>query len=138
MVSIEEKLGRLTQKFNRAQLKSFRERTQGGESAETLLCIAEAVMAESGSEFRESGRSPIRRNNGGSFVEESGYSMEKADEVLFTALQECRPQAFKKGDEVRESAALTAKQREDFEFSKLIGLSEAEALKVALSGDIRG
>ena len=135
MESLDGKLGRLVQEFNRGQLKEFRSRTRGGESVETLIFIAESVAKDEA--LRESGRTPIRRNNGGSSYAEPDR-MSEADAVLFSALSEARPQAFKKNEEVRESGRLTQQEEQDFEFARLIGLSESDALKVAKSNAIRG
>jgi hypothetical protein len=142
MESIEGKLGRLISEMSRAALKAYRNTCQGCETAECLCNIAESCIKEFPKEttdVRESGYK-IRRNNGGTYVEESRESFAEADRILLEGIRAKRPQAFQVSEqataEKARAAALTESQKKDYEFCKLLGMSEADALKVASSSAI--
>ena len=127
-VLLSETLGEMTEK----QKNKFFERRQKGMSIEGQVSLAKECLAK-----ESFGRDPIRRNNGGQRVDESGdFSMEKADEILFEGLRKARPQAWTEVKESPEASGLTGAQRKDYEFARLIGLSEKDALRSVLA-DIR-
>jgi hypothetical protein len=138
MKSLDQILGEAVTKMKPSQLRSYRGKTQGGEPIETLISIAESCLKEGGEDARESGRQSIRRNNSGSYVDESGGGSEAESEaMLLEGLRRVRPQAFANSVEATEAARLTPQQRRDYEFCKMLNMSESDALKVASSGAIR-
>jgi hypothetical protein len=94
--------------MSRAELKEYRSRTQGGESAETLLHNAESdPRAES-------------------------------DRILMEGPAEASPPSFARLAELKEAEVrLTPRQQKDKEFCVLLGMSEADATRVATSNCIR-
>ena len=74
--------------------------------------------------------------------------MQEADRVLFEGMEKARStakgisQLVESGGEYRRKAEgaddLTESQRQDLEFCRQLGMSEADALKVAKSNAIRG
>lgn len=140
MISLDEKLGTAVAKLKPSSRKKYQERTRGERlSQETLINIAESLVAEDGAvEVRES-RS-IRRNNGS--AREAGQNTEadfraESDAILMEALSKRDPR-LKAATEVSENGRLTESQKQDYDFAVAIGLSESEALKVALSNFIKG
>jgi hypothetical protein len=98
--------------------------------------IAESVMKDE--TIRES-RTKITRNNGGTREPAETDPRAESDRILTEALARRDPR-FAKSLEVSEGGAerLSPQQKEDYDFAKLIGLSESDALKVALSNCTRG
>ena len=107
MISLDEKLGTAVAKLKPSGRKKYQERTRGERlSQETLINIAESLVAEDGAvEVRES-RS-IRRNNGS--AREAGQNTEadfraESDAILMEALSKRDPR-LKKATEVSETDA---------------------------------
>jgi len=140
MENLEAKLGSLIQEMSPAQLKAYRAKTQGGETVETLLNIAEAAIEEFPAGINEPGHK-IRRNNGATHVQENREPFAEADRILLEGIRARRPQAFQVSErataEKAQASALTESQKKDYEFCKLIGMSEADALMVQTENCIR-
>jgi hypothetical protein len=137
MESIDGRLGRLALEMTEAQRREYKRRSEGsGRSAENLIMIAESVMKDE--TIRES-RTKITRNNGGTREPAETDPRAESDRILTEALARRDPR-FAKSLEVSEGGAerLSPQQKEDYDFAKLIGLSESDALKVALSNCTRG
>lgn len=123
---LAESIGSMTE----AQKNKFFFRRTKGMSVETQVNLAKEVLV---SESRQ----PIRRNNGACGpVDEAEYSEEKSEAMLLEGLRKARPQSFERYDKVITEpttafAALTGSQKKEFEFCKMLGMSEADALKVA-------
>jgi len=153
MKSLDTLLAEAVSKMKPATLRKFQEQTRGEKvSQETLINVAEKLVAEDGESVRESGRSPIRRNNGGArqiTEAERGESvMQDCDRVLFEGMEAARSTAKGIADLVEVGGRyerkapgadqLTEAQRADYEFCRLLDMSEADAMKVATSkGGIR-
>jgi hypothetical protein len=86
--------------------------------------------------MESSGR--IRRNNGGSAIAESADPFAKGDAILLEGLHKARPAHGM--DKIAEAGqafdGLSEAERADAEFCRLLGMTEAESLKVAKSGFI--
>jgi len=124
MKSLESKLAECVGKMSEAQREKFMKTRTYGASTETVLNLAESVLGE------EPVRAAIRRNNGGQAVQEAEYSMDKADAMLIEGLRSrgCLPQGTV---ECQEASALQGAARKDYEFCRLIGMSESDSLKSA-------
>jgi hypothetical protein len=122
---LSESIGAMSE----AQKNKFFFRRTKGMSVETQVNLAKECLSETDR--------TIRRNNGAQRVEESGdFSMEKADEILFEGLRKARPQAWTEVKESPEASGLTGDQRKDYEFCRLLGMSEADSLR-SVKADIR-
>ena len=136
MKSLDTLLAEAVGKMKPASRTKFNEQTRGESiSQESLINMAESLVAEDGAaELRES--RPIRRNNGASSHVESDPRAE-SDAILAEAIAKRDP-AFAKAVQVSEAgvASLMPKQRADYEFCRLLRMSESDALKVANSNII--
>jgi hypothetical protein len=133
MKSLESLLAEAVGKMTPDQRQKFIAAKTTGMPIEGILNLAESICGETS--VRES--RAIRRNNGGQRVEESGdFSMEKADEILFEGLRKARPQAWTEVKESPEASGLTESQRKDYDFCRLLGMSEADSLR-SVKADIR-
>lgn len=121
---LAESIGSMTE----AQKNKFFFRRTKGMSLETQVNLAKEVLV--------SESQPIRRNNGASSYAESDPRAE-SDAILAEAIAKRDP-AFAKAAQVSEAgvASLTPKQRADYEFCRLLHMSESDALKVANSNVI--
>jgi hypothetical protein len=158
MVSLEAKLAAIVEAMNSSEKKLFAQKSKDMRgNVEATLNVAESILgadlaARRTENIRESS-TRIRRNNGGTReVQESRDVFAETDAVLFEGMAKCRPQSSKGLTELVESngqfvpvieastgaARLTESQRQDYEFALAIGLSESDALKVALSNFIKG
>jgi hypothetical protein len=143
MKSLDTLLAEAVEKMKSSTRKRFAKKTAGEKmSAELLVNIAESLLDEDGEEVRES---RIRRNNGAAgFVSESEAQTAELKEsqvaaFLASGFDERTAKAMAGLDEISQAGeSLSESQRADYEFSRLIGLSESEALKVAKSNFIRG
>jgi len=146
MLSLEAKLASVIEDMSESQRAKFyaevKERGIRG-NVEPQLHAAERIMSEfPGREKR------YVRNNGAarrpSEAEQLSSAMQEADATLFEALEASRPSAkglsaalAESGGEFRrkpEENELTESQRKDLEFCRLLGMSEADSIKVAKSG----
>jgi hypothetical protein len=127
MKSIDTLLAEAIGKMSPATLGKYNERVAGKRlPQENLVNIAESLVAQEGQ------RSPIRRNNGAQGLIDEGFSPEKADAMLIEGLIKARPQ--QNAGLIKETATadqLTESQRKDYEFAKMVGMSEEDALKSA-------
>lgn len=126
------------------QKDQFWKQRKSGMPIEAQVNLAKEVL------LTESRR--ITRNNGGSRqlteAERSESVMQECDRVLFEGMEKARStakgisQLVERGGEYRRKAEgaddLTESQRQDLEFCRQLGMSEADALKVAKSNTIRG
>ncbi len=140
MKSLDTLLAEAVGKMKPSTRKKFHEKTTGENiSQESLINIAESMVAEDGElAVRES--RPIRRNNGASdpAYETVESIMAEGDRILMEGIAKRDP-AFAKAAQVSEAgvSSLTPKQRADYEFCRLLHMSESDALKVATSNAIR-
>ena len=138
---LAESLGLMTE----SQKSKFYDKRVKGMPIEGQVHLAKECLED----VRESRR--ISRNNGGTrqVTEQDRREgvMAECDRVLFSGMEACRSTAKgisdlveSNGQYVRKTEGqeqLTESQRQDYEFSRLIGLSESEALTVAKSNCIR-
>jgi hypothetical protein len=152
MKSLDTLLAEAVKKMKPATLKKFHERTRGEKlPQESLISVAESLVAEDGEDAREPGR-PIRRNNGGSRqpseAEDRRGLMQEADRVLFEGMEAARSTAKGIADFVEVDGEyrrkpdgadqLTESQREDLAFCRMLHMSESDAMRVVTSkGSIR-
>lgn len=123
-VLLSETLGAMSEK----QKAAFFEKRQKGMPIEGQVSLAKECLAQ------ESFGQPIKRNNGASsYVEESEFSESKSEQMLAELMELSRPQAFKGSVALKEVSALTESQKKEFEFCRLLGMSEADSLKSAKS-----
>jgi hypothetical protein len=143
MISLESRLAEAVSKMKRATLKKWREETYHDENGgrltlEAQINVAESLLREDGEvAVREPAmRGSIRRHNGGgAYVSESSRDpYAEGDRILMEGIKARRPQAFQEAKEGGpEGPALSESQRREYEFCKLLGMSEADAVKVAKS-----
>jgi len=141
MKSLEAIVAEACDKMTPAQHEEFtrrRRRLGDGGTMEAVVFLAESVAKDDTiGEFAPK----IRRNNGGTYVQESREPFAEADRVLLDGIKARRPQAFAQLAEqtTAEGAQtqLSESQKKDYEFCKLLGMSEADALKVANSDAMR-
>ena len=134
MKSLDTLLAEAVEKMKPATRKRFAEQTRGERiSQESLVNVAESMVAEDGEVSIRESRQPIRRNNGAQGpIDESEHSPEKSEALLLEGLRKARPQAFEKLTEQTTShAALSESQRKEYDFCRMLRMSESDALKVA-------
>ena len=145
MQSLESILAESIGEMDAAQRAEFFKNRKSGMPMEAQIALAKETAA-----LALSGRA-IRRNNGGSFVQEGRRDVfAETDRVLFEGMAKCRPQTAKGLSDVVEANGqfhgragsvdvreLSESQRGDLEFCLSIGMSREEALKVAKSNFIR-
>jgi hypothetical protein len=137
-VILAESVGQMTP----AQLAKWKKTNSAEGSVEAAINMANEILRES---------VPIRRNNGGTLqlseAEQSQSAMQECDRILFAGMEKARSTAkglsemVESGGEYRreaESSELTEAQRADYDFCRLIGMSEADADKVARSNVVKG
>jgi hypothetical protein len=148
MVSLEAKLAAIVEAMNSSEKKLFAQKSKDMRgNVEATLNVAESILGADLAEARRteniresSGRGSIRRNNGASgFVSESEAKMGELKESQTKAFM-----AMGHDEKLAKSMAgiddlsvqgerLSESQRDDFNFCVLCGMSEADAMKVALS-----
>jgi hypothetical protein len=139
MISLDQKLGELITEMTPEQLKAYRINSKAGAPIENLIYVAEAAIKElPKTEYigRTGAQPRICRNDGTSGYAQSDPRAE-SDRLLTEALAKRDPR-FAKAVAVSEQgvASLSESQKKEFDFCKMLGMSEADALKVATSNAI--
>jgi len=145
MISLEAKLAKNVELMTESQRSKFAEKSKGMRgSVEPQVLLSEQILQESGRR--------IARNNGGTRnlteAESRESAMAECDRILFEGMEKCRSTAKglsdlveSGGEYVRVSQGgvrrFTTQQGQDYDFARLIGLSESDAEKVAKSGCLR-
>jgi hypothetical protein len=143
MVSVDVKFNEALEALDKVGKRAkFEEKRKAGSPIEVQLNLAETILKESrvirkhngaadnGYEtFTESANSI----NKGYFQETEGKSvLEKCDKILNESLGfSAEEQRVLAGQPPAEYANLTEAQKRDFDFARLIGISEVDAFKVA-------
>jgi hypothetical protein len=129
-VVLAESIGEMTE----AQKNKFFDARVKGSPVEAQVALAAEVLKES------SGRGPIRRNNGGmrqlSEAEQHQCALDHIDTMILEGIREKRPQTVKITEQT--VGELSESEREDYEFCRLLNMSEADAMRVVRSGGSRG
>ncbi|MGA9608373.1 MAG: hypothetical protein WBR21_15350 [Rouxiella badensis] len=125
MISIEAKLAESIGEMTEAQKNKFFDARVKGSPVETQVALAAEILKET---------APIRRNNGSQSHAEPD-ALAECDRMIMEAIREKRPQSVKITEQT--VGELSESQREDLAFCKLIGMSEADAMKVVKNGGSR-
>ena|ERR1700685_2665390 len=144
MVSVDVKLNEAIEALDKVGKRAkFEETRKAGSPVEVQLNLAETILKESRVIRKHNGAvetfvegNPFNQSRGSSFSE--GYVQETTnpfaggDKIINEALGlSAEEQRVLAGQPPAEYATLTEAQKRDFDFARLIGISEVDAFKVA-------
>jgi len=141
MVSVEVKLTEALEALDKVGKRAkFEEKRKAGSPIEVQLNLAETILKESRVIRKHNGAaelfvegSPFNRDHSFSegYVQETTDPYAGGDKIINESLgYTAEQQRVLNGQPPAEYANLTEAQKRDFDFARLIGISEADALKV--------